>query len=113
MYRQKSRIVCKSRDDGVFRRGQIGGENEVEQGAKNTALGDARLYYLASKFCRLIAVGNKWIPTNRTIVSGHRQHQELQKLVVFPISNELEEEIQLYSWNIMYECMFTYIWNME
>ena len=43
MYRQKPRIVCKSRDGGVFRRGQIGGEKEVEQGAKNTALG---VFYL-------------------------------------------------------------------
>ena len=28
MYRQKPRIVCKSRDGGVFRRGQIGAETE-------------------------------------------------------------------------------------
>ena len=43
--RQKPRIVCKSRDGGVFRLGQIGGEKEVEQGTKNTALGGARTYF--------------------------------------------------------------------
>ena len=47
MYRQKPRIVSKSRDGGVFRRGQIGGEKVVEQGAKNTSLGDARLHFVA------------------------------------------------------------------
>ena len=47
MYRQKPRIVCKSRDGGVFRREQIGGEKEVEQGAKNTALGYTRLHFVA------------------------------------------------------------------
>ena len=47
MYRQKPRIICKSHDDGVFRCGQIGGEKEVEHGAKNTALGDARLHFVA------------------------------------------------------------------
>ena len=47
MYRQEPRIICKSRDGDVFRRGQICGEKEVEQGAKNTALGDARLHFLA------------------------------------------------------------------
>ena len=46
MYRQKPRVVCKSRD-GVFRRGKIGGEKEVEQGAKNTALGEARTHFVA------------------------------------------------------------------
>ena len=34
MYRQKPRIVCKSRDGDVFRRGQISGEKEVEQGPR-------------------------------------------------------------------------------
>ena len=47
MYRQKPRLVCKSRDGGVFRRGQIGDEKEVEQGGKNTALGDARPHFVA------------------------------------------------------------------
>jgi hypothetical protein len=47
MYRQKARIICKSRDGGVFRRGQVSGEKEVEQGAKNTALGDARSHFVA------------------------------------------------------------------
>jgi len=71
------------------------------------------LYNLASQFCRLNAVGDKWIWTNRTIVGGHGPHYALEKIVSFLISNELEEEIQFYSWNIMYECMFTYIWKME
>ena len=39
MYRQKPRIACKSRDGGVFRRGQIGGENEVEQGPRTLPWG--------------------------------------------------------------------------
>ena len=47
MYRQKLRIVCKSRDGGVFRRRQIGGEMYVEQGAKITALVDARPNFVA------------------------------------------------------------------
>ena len=47
MYRQKLRIICKSRDDGLFRRGQIGGEKEVEQGANITALGKARIQFVA------------------------------------------------------------------
>jgi len=46
MYHQKPGIFCKNRDPGVFRRGQIGGEKEVEQGAKNTALRDARLHFM-------------------------------------------------------------------
>ena len=47
MYRQKPRIVCKIRKVGVFRRGKIGGVKEVEQGAKNTVLGDARFHFVA------------------------------------------------------------------
>jgi hypothetical protein len=43
MCRQKPCVVRKGRDSGVFRRGQISGEKEVEQGAKNTALG---VFYL-------------------------------------------------------------------
>ena len=70
MYRQKPRIVCKSRDGGVFRRGQIGGEKEVEQGAKNTALGDARIHFLA--------IGARvFIPELEVAVSEVRLHKEI------------------------------------
>ena len=37
----------QNRDGGVFRRGQIGGEKKVEKGAKNSALGNARLHFVA------------------------------------------------------------------
>ena len=47
MYCQKPRITCKSRDGGVVRRGQIGGEKEVEQGANITALGNATIHFVA------------------------------------------------------------------
>ena len=72
MYRQKPRIVCKSRDGGVFRRGQNGGEKEVEQGDKNTALGDARLHF--------VAVGARvFIPDLEVAVSEVR----LQKQIIW------------------------------
>ena len=44
---QEPRVVRKSHDGGVVRLGQIGGENYVEQGAKNTALGDTGLHFVA------------------------------------------------------------------
>ena len=72
MYRQKTRIVCKSRDGGVLRRGQIGGENGVEQGAKNTALGDVSIHF--------VAVGARvFIPDLEVAVSEVR----LQKQIVW------------------------------
>ena len=68
----EARIVCKSRNGGVFRRGQIGGEKEVEQGAKNTALRDARLHF--------VAVGARvFIPDLEVAVSEVR----LQKQIVW------------------------------
>ena len=65
--------------------------------------------YLASQFCRLMAVGDKWIPTNRTIVGGHRLHYTLQKVVVFLCNNELERRkketnlcVEHYVWVYLY-----------
>ena len=73
IYPQKPRIVSKSRDGGIFRRGQIGGETEVQQGAKNTALGDPRLHF--------VAVGARvFIPDLEVAVSEVR----LQKQIVWP-----------------------------
>ena len=75
MYRQKPLIVWKSRDGGVFRRGQIGGEKEVEQGAKNTVLGDARPHF--------VAVGARvFIPDLEVAVSEVR----LQKQIVWALN---------------------------
>ena len=41
----------------------------------NLGNGKAQVFsYLASQFCRLMAVGDRWIPTKRTIVGGKRLH---------------------------------------
>ena len=72
MYRQKPRIVCIGSDCGVFRRGQIGGEKEVQQGAKNTAQGEVRLHF--------VAVGERvFIPDLEVAVSEVR----LQKQIIW------------------------------
>ena len=72
MNSQKPRIVFKSRDGGVFRRWQIVGEKKVEQGAKNIALVDARLHF--------VAVGPRvFIPDLNVAVSEVR----LQKQIVW------------------------------
>ena len=63
---------------------------ELKLTAKHSNVKAQVFRYLASYFCTLIAVGNKWIPTNRTVMGGHRPHYALQKLIVFLRSNELE-----------------------
>ena len=56
----------------VFRRGQIGGEKDVEQGAKNTALGNPRIHF--------VAVGaSVFIPDLEVVVCDIR----LQKQIVW------------------------------
>jgi len=47
MHRQEHRVVRKSRDVVVVSRRAIGGEKKVEQGAKNTALGDTGPHLVA------------------------------------------------------------------
>jgi hypothetical protein len=68
-------------------------------------------HYLATKFCKLIAVGNKWVPRRKCLV-GHRPHFALQKLVVFLCSNELErlkDESTLYVEHYVSVYVHTYL----